>query len=457
MKLRKNQILDVEVIDMTAAGDGVAKPDGFAVFIIGAIPGDLLRIAMTKVKKHYGYARILEILTPSPDRIPPYPGEHERCGGCRIQHMAYEAQLRWKRTQVQNNLERIGKIDHITVPPVHGMDNPTHYRNKAQYPLVQLKDGRIAYGFYAPYSHRVIPNPACLIQSERTDALMAVTCRFFNDEQLDVYDERTGKGLLRHVVIREGRTGGELMLILVINGNDLPHKEILLERVKDIPGLVSVFLNIQKDDTNVVLGDTFVLIAGKNYIEDVIGDKRFRIGPQSFYQVNPSQTKVLYDTIRSFAEPKADEIICDLYCGIGTIGLYLADSVKELIGIEVVAEAVAFAKKNAALNGCHNARFYCDDAANGFARLQAEGLKPDTIIVDPPRKGCSPALLKDIAVVAPRKVVYVSCDSATLARDLQLLGQEGYTIKQIQCVDMFPMTPHVECVALLSTASDRCQ
>lgn len=453
--LKKNQEIELEITDMTVDGDGIGKADGLTVFVIGGIIGDLLSVGITKVKKRYCFARIIRILRPSPHRVDTRPGEHAVCGGCRLQQVVYPAQLEMKERQILNNFRRIGGFQDIPADPILGMKNPTHYRNKAQYPLTRLKDGKIAYGFYAPHSHRVIPNPTCLIQSEATDRAMAAVCRFLNDFDISVYDETTGRGLMRHVMIREGRATGELMVCPVINGSKLPHSDEFVRRLKDTfsdpdgPQVVSVVLNINRDNTNVVLGKEIRVLYGRDFIRDSIGSRMYRISPLAFFQVNPEQTEVLYDTVVEFAELKPTDRVWDLYCGAGTIGLYLADRAREIIGIEIVPEAIEDARKNAEENCIGNARFYCGDAKTVFHNLLADGIDADVIIVDPPRKGCDRDLLEDILKVNPDRIVYVSCDSATQARDAAILCENGYRPVRMQPVDMFPMTTHCENVLLL--------
>lgn len=453
--IKKNSQVELKIIDMTVGGDGVGKIDGFTVFVMDALVGDLLLVGITKVKKNYAYARIIDFIEKSPDRIATYPKEHEKCGGCRLQHLSYEAQLRWKEAMVKNHLSRIGGFKDISISSILGMEKPTHYRNKAQYPLAKLKDKTIVYGFYAPHSHRVIANQSCLIQSPAIDSIMAKIVKFLNDIDASIYEANNKFGELRHIVIREGYFTKELMVALVINSNALTYQDKLIELLRDEQNLVSLQININKEDTNVILGKKSITIYGRDYIYDYIGNLKFKISLNSFFQVNPLQTKILYDTAISALNLDKETVVYDLYCGIGSIGLYLAKNVKKVIGIEIVEAAIKNAKENLVLNKITNMKFYLGDAKTIFKELSKSQDKADIIIVDPPRKGCDKQLLEDIILMSPRQILYISCDSATLSRDLRILCQEKYKIKSITPVDMFPMTTAIETCAVLEACCIR--
>ena len=453
--VRLGQEIAVTVHGLGSSGEGVARYEGLTVFVPGGAPGDRLLARVEEVKKNYARAALVAVEEPSPDRVAPPCPVVAACGGCQLQHIAYGAQLRLKRQQVVDALERLGKLTGVTVHPTLGMEDPWHYRNKAQFP-VGYRSGRVIAGFFAPGTHRIVDIEQCDIQHPLGNRIMAEVKALAGRYGVRIYDERTHSGVLRHVLARVGRGTGEAMAVLVTNGPDFPHgREIARELMARIPGLVSVVQNINPARTNVVLGRESRVLAGKEHITDYIGDLQFSISPVSFFQVNPAQTEVLYGKALEYAGLTGSETVIDLYCGIGTISLFLARQCREVIGIEWVEEAVADARENAARNGIGNARFIAGDAAVEMPRLAEEGVRADVIVLDPPRKGCDEPVLEAIAAVAPQRVVYVSCNPASLARDLGRLAGMGYRTVEVQPVDMFPHTAHVECVARVERGEGR--
>ena len=472
MDYEKNQILTVEITDMTSEGEGVGKKDGFPFFIKDTVIGDKAEIRVTRVKKNYAYGRLEKVLTPSPFRIDPKCAFHKQCGGCQIQSMSYEKQLEFKEARVRNNLIRIGgfapeKIDNI-MEPILGMEEPFYYRNKAQYPVGQNKEGEPVTGFYAGRTHSIVANTECHLGVKENKEILEIILAYMRENRVPAYDESTGKGLIRHVLIRKGFFSGEIMVCLVVNlkgaQRKLPAQQKLLDKLLTIPNMTSVSLNINTERTNVILGQEIRLIWGKETIKDTIhvcdADNNFErtgrgityaISPVSFYQVNPVQTEKLYSLALSFAELTGQETVWDLYCGIGTISLFLAEKAKKVYGVEVIPQAVENARENAVSNGIFNAEFFVGKAEEVLPeKYKKDGIFADVIVVDPPRKGCDTACLDTILKMTPQRVVYVSCDSATLARDLKVLCGGGYEVERVRAVDMFPMTVGVETVCLLS-------
>ncbi|MDY7221181.1 23S rRNA (uracil(1939)-C(5))-methyltransferase RlmD [Halalkalibacterium halodurans] len=448
--VNKNDVVEVTIEDLTHDGAGVAKVDGYALFIPKALPGERLKAKVVKVKKGYGFGRVLNMIEASPDRIEAPCPVFNQCGGCQLQHMSYDAQLRYKQKQVQDVLERIGKITCVTVRPTIGMNEPWRYRNKAQVPVGEQEGGLIA-GFYQERSHRIIDMDECLIQHEENDKVIRQVKELACELGIRGYDEEKHRGTLRHVVARYGKSTGEIMVVLITRGEELPHKKTLIERIHTaIPHVKSIVQNVNPKRTNVIFGDKTKVLWGEEYIYDTIGDIKFAISARSFYQVNPEQTKVLYDQALEFANLSGSETVIDAYCGIGTISLFLAQQAKHVYGVEIVPEAISDAKRNARLNGFDNVQFAVGEAEKVMPWWYAQGVRADVIVVDPPRKGCDEALLKTILNMKPDRVVYVSCNPATLARDLRILEDGGYETKDVQPVDMFPWTTHVECVAWLA-------
>ena len=449
--MKKNDLLTLKIEGMGNEGEGIGKADGFPLFIKDALPGDVIRAKALKVKKTYGYGRLMEIVTASLDRTEPPCPVHRSCGGCQIQALSYEKQLEYKREKVQNQLIRLGGFSAPEVLPVLGMDEPFRYRNKAQFPFGRDREGRVVTGFYAGRTHHIVPNWDCLLGVAENQEILEILVDFMEQEGIAPYEEASGEGLVRHVLIRKGFATGELMVCLVLNGDVLPGAGELADRLFQIPGMTSFTLNVNTKNTNVILGDKLIPVRGQAYITDRIGDVQYRISPLSFYQVNPVQTKRLYETALSYAGLTGTEVVWDLYCGIGTISLFLAQKAGRVYGVEVVPQAVEDARENAALNGLSNVEFYLGKAEEVLPRQYEEkGIRADVIVVDPPRKGCGRACLDTMLSMAPERIVYVSCDSATMARDLKLLCEGGYELKKVQPVDMFPHTAGIETCVLLS-------
>lgn len=435
---------------MGSEGEGIGKLDGFTWFIKDALIGDVVEACAMKLKKNYGYARLLRIIEPSKHRVEPKCEFHRQCGGCQIQALDYKQQLVFKENKVRNNLKRIGGFEDISIHPVIGMEQPYYYRNKAQFPIRMDKEGNIITGFYAGRSHTVIPNTKCYLGDEVNETILNQVISFMKENQITAYDEETGKGLVRHVLIRVGFTTREIMVCLIINGKELLHGDKLVERLKEIKGMTSISININKENTNVILGEKVKTLWGQDTITDYIGDVKYQISPLSFYQVNPVQTKKLYETALSYAGLTGNEVVWDLYCGIGTISLFLAQKAKKVMGVEIVPQAIEDAKRNAQINGITNAEFYVGKAEEVLpAKYKEDNEYAQVIVVDPPRKGCDEILLDTIIKMQPEKVVYVSCDSATLARDLRYMCDRGYEVKEVQPVDMFGHTVHTETIVKL--------
>ena len=455
--IKKNEEHIITIEDMGTDGEGIGKVDGFTLFVKDALPGDVARVKVIKIAKTYGYGRLMEVITPSKDRVEPKCKVARQCGGCQIQELSYEAQLAFKQNKVKNNLERIGKIDSSSYEMCNiiGMDEPYHYRNKAQFPVGTDKEGNIVTGFYAGRTHSIIPCDDCVIGDDINKEVLSIIKDHMKQYNIKPYDEVRNTGLVRHILIRKGFTTGEIMVCIIINGTKLKASDKLVESLSQIKGMKSISLNVNKEQTNVIMGKTVIDLFGEGYITDYIGDVKFRISPLSFYQVNPVQTKQLYGKALEFAGLTGNETVFDLYCGVGTISLFLAKSAKMVYGVEIVPEAIDDARKNAKLNGIDNAKFFVGKAEEVVPKMYKEqGITADVVVVDPPRKGCDEKLLETMIQMNPERIVYVSCDSATLARDLKYLGENGYEIKKVQAVDMFPHSVHVETVVLLSLKKD---
>ena len=441
----KNDEFIMEIVDVTNEGSGVGKVDGMAVFVPLTAVGDIVKVKALKVKKTYAYGKLMEIITPSNKRIENDCPYFNRCGGCVFRHIGYEAELELKQNKVYEVIKRIGGVDLAPQPILY--DECDRYRNKAQYPLSE--NGGV--GFYAFHSHRIIECEDCLLQPTIFSKICDAVSDFVRQYSISIYNEEKHKGLLRHLYIRRGQISGEIMVCFVINGENLPKSEIIIEKLREICGdaLKSVALNINKNDTNVILGDTCKTLYGSDYITDILAGVKVRLSPLSFYQVNTVMANKLYAKAKDYAKPEGKNII-DLYCGAGTIGLSMAKEAKSVIGVEIIEAAVKDAEFNAKENGINNARFICGDAKTAAEALRKEKIKPDTVIVDPPRKGCDSELIKIIANdFCPESVVYISCDPATLARDIKIFGEEGYSLVEYTPADLFPRTSHCECVAFL--------
>ncbi len=473
MTPKKNELVTIEITDMGSGGEGIGRADGFTLFVKGAVVGDVIEAKVLKAKKTYGYAKIETIVRPSEYRMEPVCPVAGRCGGCQLQSMSYAAQLSWKERKVKGCLERIGGVKFeeagANAPrflPVLGMEDCLAYRNKAQFPVGSDKNGKIITGFYAGHSHAIIPSTSCAIQAPVNEVICKIVCEHMEQYEIAPYDEENHTGLVRHILTRVGATTGEALVCLIINGKSLPKADTLAERLKEAVEqfsevenrkkqpllLKGLCLNVNCEKTNVILGNEIIPVWGDTYITDYIGDVSFRISPLSFYQVNPKQTKVLYDKALEFAGLTGNEVVWDLYCGIGTISLFLAKKAKQVYGVEIVPQAIEDAKQNAIRNNITNAEFFvgaAEDVLPEKYRESGGSMRADVIVVDPPRKGCDEALLQTVVNMEPKRVVYVSCDPATLARDVRYLEENGYQLVKAQPVDMFPFTEHVETVALL--------
>ena len=461
--MQKNDLVTMAIEDIGVGGEGIGKVDGYTLFIKDAIIGDVVEAKIVKAKKNYGYARLMNIVTPSENRIEkPACPMARRCGGCQIQEMKYGAQLSFKEGKVRGNLERIGEVptellDKV-MQPIVGMEEPFHYRNKAQFPIGTDKEGHIITGFYAGRTHSIIPNTDCTLGVAVNQKILEIILHFMENNHISAYDEEKHKGLVRHVLIRYGFKTDEIMVCLVMNGEKLPHAEKLVDKLCEISGMTSITISVNKAKTNVIMGNEIKLLWGQTYITDYIGNVKYQISPLSFYQVNPVQTEKLYGLALDYADLNGNETVWDLYCGIGTISLFLAQNAKQVYGVEIVPQAIDDARNNAKINDITNAEFYVGKAEEVLPEYYreyqeshgGETAHADVIVVDPPRKGCEESLLQTIVDMQPEKVVYVSCDSATLARDVKFLRESGYELKKITPVDQFPNTVHVETVVLLS-------
>ena len=454
MPLQKNQVLTLQVERLSSDGSGVAhSPEGETVFIPGAAPGDEARVRIVKDCKRYAFGILDEVLTPSPDRIPVDCVVAGPCGGCSLRHLDYAAELRAKQENVADAFARIGGLD-VPVLPIVGSPEIDRYRNKVQFPVGTDKAGRPCIGFYAGRTHRIVPCPDCRLQPGVLNEIGNTLCAFFAEKGIHPYNEETGKGLVRHIFLRRGAHSGQIMVCLVSTRAKIPSADELCTRLKEaFPDIVTILLNVNAKNTNVILGSETHTLYGQGYIEDTLCGVPVQLGPLSFYQVNTLAAEQLYGIAAEYAQLTPDDLLLDLYCGMGTIGLSMADHCRELVGVEIVPEAIESAKANAARMGAAisaKSRFFCADAGQAAAQLAAEGLHPDVVMLDPPRKGCDEATLSAVVRMAPRRVVYVSCNPATAARDAAWLEQNGYHAEKVQPVDLFPRTKHVETVCLLS-------
>lgn len=446
----KNEEYDLEITGMTHEGMGVGKINNFTVFIEGAVLGEFVKIKIIKVNKTYAFGKLIKIITSSDRREKPFCDVYKHCGGCELQHMNYEAQLEFKKNLVEENLKRIGKIEGAVVYETLGMENSLNYRNKVQYPVSIVK-GKLQIGFFAKRTHDIVEGEFCEIQSPMGIKIKNVIKNLIQKNKISVYNEKTHAGLIRNIVIRVGINTNEVMVIIVINGFEFPKKGRLIEKlVEAVPEITTVIVNINRNKTNVVLGDKNLVAFGEGTIREKIKDFEFVISPISFFQVNTLQTEVLYDKILEYAELKPTDIVFDLYSGIGTISIYLSKYVKKVYGVEVVRDAVFDAERNARINGIENTEFFEGEVEEILPRLDAEGVRADVVVVDPPRKGCDQKVLEAIVNINPNKMIYVSCNPATLARDLSYLDGHGFKVIKVQPVDMFPHTAHVETVVLMS-------
>ena len=454
MPLQKNQILTLQVERLSSDGSGVAhSPEGEAVFIPGAAPGDEARVRIVKDCRRYAFGILDEVLTPSPDRIPVDCTVAGPCGGCSLRHLRYEAELRAKQESVADAFARIGGLE-VPVLPILGSPEEDRYRNKVQFPVGLDKNGRPCIGFYAGRTHRIVPCPDCKLQPGVLNEIGNVLCAFFAEKGIRPYSEETGKGFVRHIFLRRGAHSGQIMVCLVCTKAKLPHAEELCARLREqFADIRTILLNVNAKNTNVILGTETHTLYGPGYIEDTLCGVPVQLGPLSFYQVNTLAAERLYGIAAEYAQLTPDDALLDLYCGMGTIGLSMVDRCRELVGVEIVPEAIESAKANAARMGdavAAKSRFFCADAGQAATRLAAEGLHPDVVMLDPPRKGCDEATLSAVVRMSPRRVVYVSCNPATAARDAAWLEQNGYRAEKVQPVDLFPRTKHCEAVLLLT-------
>lgn len=451
MEFRKNDLVTLEIEDCGIDGEGIGKADGFTVFVKDAVIGDTVTAKIIKAKKNYGYGRLMEVLKPSPYRVEPKCEFARQCGGCQLQALSYDQQLVFKTNKVKGHLERIGGFTDIPMEPIIGMDELFHYRNKAQFPVGRNKEGKIVTGFYAGRTHNIIENRDCALGVAENKEVLDRVIAHMEKYGIEPYNEATGKGLVRHVLIRYGYFTKEVMVCLILNGNKIPKEELLVKSLCEISGMTSITINVNKKHSNVILGEEIRLLWGQEYITDRIGDISYQISPLSFYQVNPMQTQKLYAKALEYADLHGEETVWDLYCGIGTISLFLAQKAKFVRGVEIVPAAIENAKENAKLNGLENTEFFVGKAEEVLPReYKKNGVYADVIVVDPPRKGCDETLLETMVEMNPDRIVYVSCDSATLARDLKYLCERGYELRKVCPVDQFGMTVHVETVCLLS-------
>lgn len=445
--IKKNENYMVTIDNMGYEGEGVGKIAGFTVFVAGAIIGEKVLIKIVKTSKNFAFGKLLEVIEKSISRVEPVCSIYKSCGGCNLQHIDYEAQLEFKTNRVIQVINRIGKLEEVTVHPTLGMESPYNYRNKVQLPSSN-KNGEVKIGFYAARSHDIINMENCYIQDSVADIVVKLTRLWIKEFNIQCYNEENQQGILRHVMIRKGSKTGQVMVVLVTNGKSLPYKEEFISIVtKKIKGIVSVIQNINSEKTNVILGETCITLWGKDTITDYIGEFKFEVSPLSFFQVNSVQTEVLYDKVLEYANLSDGEVVLDAYCGTGTISLFLSQKAKKVYGVEIVPQAIENAKINAKVNNVENTEFLVGEAEVIIPELINDGVIADLVVVDPPRKGCDKTLLEAISHMGPKTIIYVSCDPGTLARDLGILNELGYITKEIQPVDMFPQTAHVECVA----------
>jgi 23S rRNA (uracil1939-C5)-methyltransferase len=449
LPVQKNEYIDVVFEDLTHDGAGVAKVDGYPLFVPNGLPGEKAKVKVIKTNKGYGFGRLIELYEKSPFRVEIAGSEAHKYGGCQLEHISYEGQLKYKENQVRQVLTRIGKLEDVTIHPILGMENPWHYRNKAQVPVGE-KDGKLIAGFFKPRSHEIVDTDESLIQIPEINEAVQAVKEICSDLGIPAYHEESHKGVLRHIMARYGKKTGELMVVIITRTADLPQKNKLVkEIIARLPKVKSIVHNVNSKRTNVILGEKTSILWGNEVIYDYIGNVKFAISALSFYQVNPDQTQVLYEKALEYADLKGEEAVIDAYCGIGTISLFLAQKARKVFGVEIVPEAIEDAKRNAELNGITNAEFAAGEAEVVIPKWYKEGNAADVLVVDPPRKGCDEALLQTITEMKPKKVVYVSCNPATLARDLRILEDGGYKTVEVQPVDMFPQTTHCEAVAQL--------
>ena len=445
----KNEKYNIKITDLGYEGEGIGRVNGFTVFVPGLIVGEEAEIVIVKVKKSFAYGKALNIIAPSEDRNTPECRYYKTCGGCSLMHMKYDAELKFKQKRIKDCLERIGGLEDIETPAINGMEEPYFYRNKGQFPLSYDERNGLKIGFYAPRSHRITDLDECLIQHKATKDIIAVFRRFIAEYGISIYDENTHKGLMRTILTKTAVNTDDIMVCAVINGKNLPNSDKLVDMLRKIPGMRSILININTKNTNVVLGGETKLLWGDDYIIEKIGDISYKISALSFFQVNTKQTEVICRKILDFGNFSKDDTVLDLYCGIGTLSLWAAKKAGRVFGVEIVPQAIEDAKENARMNGIENAEFMVSSAEDASPMLLEKGFRPAVVMVDPPRKGCDETVLNAIVKMNPNRIVYVSCNPSTLARDLKKLGEEGYKLEKIEGVDQFGRTGHVECVVLL--------
>lgn len=449
MNIKKNEEYIVDIIDNGMEGEGIAKIDDFVIFIPGAIKDEKVKILIVKVLNTHAYGKILEVIEKSNNRVEEDCSTYKRCGGCNLRHIDYEETLNIKQKNVQNLVNKANFENNIKVKNTIGMGNPYHYRNKAQYPVGIDKTGETQIGVFAQRTHEIVPMQKCFIQSIIAEKIAFAIYKFIKEKEIQAYNEETRLGILRHIVIKVGVRSHEIMCILVLNGKNIPYESQLVDMLVREYNVKTIVKNVNEKNTNVILGSENIILHGDGYIYDILGDYTFKISPRSFYQVNPVQAEVLYNTAIERAKLSNEDILFDLYCGIGTIGIFASTYVKKVYGIEIVEEAIKDAKENAKINNIKNIEFYTGDVEKVFSNLiEKKQIYPDVIIVDPPRKGLDKNTINNILAVQPKKVVYISCNPATMVRDMKLL-EENYEVNEIQPVDMFPFTSHVECCSVL--------
>ena len=439
LQIKKNDIVELEITEMTGQGSGIGKLDGMAVFVPMTAVGDKILAKILKVKKNYAFAKVESIIVPSESRISPDCECYSKCGGCVFRHISYEEELKIKQQRVFDALTRIGKIDSFHMNDIVSCTESNGYRNKSQIPIGRDKDNQIVMGFYGNHSHRIVGNGECNLHPKEFDDIVKIFKKWIDIYKIEIYDEIAHRGLLRHLYLRHAKKSGQIMVCPVINGSDIPHKKELIKMLTDYSdNICSIILNINKDKTNVVLGKKCVTIYGSDFITDELCGLKFNISPLSFYQINRDQTERLYSIAADYAQLGGEEFLIDLYCGTGTIGLSMANKAKTVLGIEIIPQAI------------ENAEFICSDAANAAEKLSENNTHPDVVVVDPPRKGCDSVVIESVCKMSPKRVVYVSCDPETLARDLAVFELKGFKVLEVTPVDMFPRTQHVETVVLMS-------
>ena len=445
MSVEKGDVVKVNVVDIGSKGEGICKYNDFTIFVDGVVPGDILETEITIKKKNYANGKVVKMLKESDIRETPKCEYFDSCGGCQIQNIKYEEQLKYKTNKVKSAIERIGKITDVEVYDTIGMEEPYHYRNKGQFPI-KMKNNKAQIGFYKVGTHDLVDLNECIIQDEISNKVLNIVREIINENRISAYNEKSKKGVLRHVVIKTAYHTKDTMVIIVTNGRDLPHIGKFVNRLKEVPEVKSLIQNVNKQRGNKILGLKNYTLYGDDFILDNIGGIDFEISPLSFFQVNPRQTETLYNKALEFADLKGDETVFDLYCGIGSISLFLAKNAKKVYGVEVVAQSIRDAKRNAKRNGIFNAEFVVGKAEEMIPKLYKNDIIADVVVLDPPRKGCEPRLLDTIIDMNPKKIVYVSCKPSTLARDLKYFVEHNYEIQEIQPVDMFPHSTHVETV-----------